>query len=70
MVYCGGMTLGIQKVGFAETANANINTSTTETTLIGTGTGTATLANFFDCGKTIKVRMWGFTELKLLLLER
>lgn len=61
MVYCGGMTLGIQKVGFAETANANINTSTTETTLIGTGTGTATLAaNFLTVAKTIKVRMWGF----------
>lgn len=60
-VYCGAMTLGLQKVGFAETANANINTSTTETTLIGTGTGTATLAaNFLTVAKTIKVRMWGF----------
>ena len=60
-VYCGAMTLGLQKVGFAETGNANINTSTSETTLIGTGTGTATLAaNFLTVAKTIKVRMWGF----------
>lgn len=61
MVYCGGMTLGLTKVGFVQTANANLNTSVTETTLIGTGIGTATLpANFLTIGKTIRVKMMGF----------
>lgn len=61
MVYCGGMSLGLKKVAFTQTANANVASSTSETTIIGTGIGTVTLAaSFLTVGKTLRVRAYGF----------
>lgn len=59
-VYCGGATLGIQKVLFVATAAATIGGTGAETTLAGTGIGSLTLpANFLTVGKTLKLRAWG-----------